>query len=90
MPAGLGPHPGKVSPGLWDTFPFTRLQLGIQLGIQLQAWWHWGLGKDLAKPEEEQSPEQHLALPASSRAMHKFSHQPPVLRPAPPLFGGLC
>lgn len=37
MPAGLGPHPGKVSLGLRDTFPFTRLQLGIQLGIQLQA-----------------------------------------------------
>lgn len=81
MPVGPGPHPGKGSPAVPGAAGPPPLR-PLQPGIQLQAWQHWGLGEDLAKPEEERAPGQHLAPLASHRAVHKFSRQPLALRPS--------
>lgn len=67
-------------------FPFAPLQPGIQL----QAQRRWGLSEDLAKVEEEGAPGQYFVPPSSYQAMHKFSCQPPALRPGPLQWGGLC
>lgn len=75
MPAGLSAHPGKGSLGLRGPLPFIHLERGIQL----QTWRHWGLGEDLAKPEEEQTPGQHLAQLKPYWAVQRFSCWPLAL-----------
>lgn len=75
MPAGLSAHPGKGSLGLRGPLPFIHLERGIQL----QTRRHWGLGEDLAKPEEEQTPGQHLAQLKPYWAVQRFSCWPLAL-----------
>lgn len=75
MPAGLSAHPGKGSLGLRGTLPFIPLEQGIQL----QTRRHWGLGEDLAKLEEKQTPGQHLAGLKPYWALQRFSCWPLAL-----------